>query len=299
MKKNVLILLSDLDSINIEIIQKSLFFFKKDTKNNYIFIGCKKELSKKINLKKNHLNIINIKSHLNKKTYFNRTIKKAFKILKSKKAQALINLPLNKTNLPKKFNGFTEYIADYFKLKNHETMLLYNKKFSVSPNTTHIPLKLVSSKLSIKKIQKNIINIYNFYKTFIGIKNPIIGILGFNPHNGTDFKFTTEEDKIIKPAINSKKLKHITIYGPLSPDAGFNQIKTKELNCLIGNYHDQVLPTFKYIYKLNAINITLGLPFLRISPDHGTAKDIKNKGLAKPDSFLYALNFLEKYSKVI
>ena len=299
MKKNVLILLSDLDSINIEIIQKSLFFFKKDTKNNYIFIGCKKELSKKINLKKNHLNIINIQSNLNKKTYFNRTVTKAFEILKNKKAQALINLPLNKTNLPKKFNGFTEYIADYFKLQNHETMLLYNKKFSVSPNTTHIPLKLVSSKLSIKNIQKNIINIYNFYRKFIGIKNPIIGILGFNPHNGIDFKFETEEDKIIKPAINSKKLKYISIYGPLSPDTGFNQIKTKKLNCIIGNYHDQVLPTFKYICKLNAINITLGLPFLRISPDHGTAKDIKNKGLAKPDSFLYALNFLEKYSKVI
>jgi len=299
MKKNIIILLSDLDSINIEIVQKSLFFFKKKTKNNYIFIGCKNELSKKINLKKNKLNIINVQKDSNTKKYFKKTAEKSFFLLKNKEAQALINLPLNKKNLPRKFNGFTEYIASYFKLKNHETMLLYNKDFSVSPNTTHIPLRLVSSKLSKKIIQKTIINVYNFYKTFIGIKNPNIGILGLNPHNGIDFHYKTEEDKIIKPAINSKKLKHIKIYGPLSPDTGFNQIKTKKLNCLIGNYHDQILPTFKYIKKLNAINITLGLPFLRISPDHGTAKDIKNKGIAKPDSFIYALNFLEKYSKAL
>ena len=89
------------------------------------------------------------------------------------------------------------------------------------------------------------------------------------------------------------------IQGPLSPDSAFNEIKSKKINCLVGNYHDQVLPTFKYINKFKAINITLGLPFLRISPDHGPAQEIQGKNIANPDSFLYALNFFEKYYKKI
>ncbi len=91
--------------------------------------------------------------------------------------------------------------------------------------------------------------------------------------------------------------KKINITGPISPDSAFNQININKINCLIGNYHDQVLPTFKYINKFKAINITLGLPFLRISPDHGPAENIKGKNLANPESFLFALHFFEKYSK--
>ena len=87
--------------------------------------------------------------------------------------------------------------------------------------------------------------------------------------------------------------------GPLVPDVAFNMIDKKNINCLVGHYHDQVLPTFKYIHKFDAINITLGLPFLRISPDHGTASNLKNKNLANPDSFIAALKFFEKHYKKI
>ena len=82
----------------------------------------------------------------------------------------------------------------------------------------------------------------------------------------------------------------------LSPDSSFLEIKKKNLNSLIGHYHDQVLTTFKYINEFNAINITLGLPFLRVSPDHGTGLNILGKNKANPDSLIYALNFYEKYS---
>jgi len=299
MKKIVLIVVSDPHSVNYEIIKKSLFFFKNKRKNKYIFIGCKKEFFKKIRTKNKNINFINIKKNTNTKIYLKNCFEKAFKLLQKRHANALINMPLDKKFLPKNYVGFTEYISDFFKKKNKTTMLLFNNSFSVCPNTTHIPLKLVSSKLSKKKIITNIKNILVFYKQIIKIKNPKIALMGLNPHNGTDFNFSTEENKIIIPLINSKKFYPNKILGPISPDTAFNRINKLKLNCLVGNYHDQVLPTFKYINNFNAINITLGLPFLRISPDHGVATDIIGKNLANPDSFLYALNFLEKYYKRI
>ena len=300
MKKTILILPSDPHSVNYEIIKKTLFFFKnKNNKNNYLFVGDKNDLSNYLRSKKLNLNFVDVKKKLNTRNYLKNCFEKAFEILKSKKAHGIINLPLNKNFLPKKYPGFTEYISNFFKTSGKESMLLYSESFSVCPNTTHIPLNSVSKELSKKIIKKNIYNIYNFYKNILGIKKPNIAIMGLNPHNGMDFKKRLEEDKIIRPAISEMRKKNIQVQGPLSPDSAFNEIQSKKINCLIGNYHDQVLPTFKYINKFKAINITLGLPFLRISPDHGPAQEIQGKNIANPDSFLYALNFFEKYYKKI
>ena len=300
MKKTILILPSDPHSINYEIIKKTLFFFKnKNNKNNYLFVGDKNDLSNYLGSKKLNLNFVDVKKKLNTRNYLKNCFEKSFEILKNKKAHGIINLPLNKNFLPKKYPGFTEYISNSFKTSGKESMLLYNESFSVCPNTTHIPLNSVSKELSKKIIKKNIYNIYNFYKNILGFKKPTIAIMGLNPHNGMDFKKRLEEDKIIRPAISEMRKKNIQVQGPLSPDSAFNEIQSKKINCLIGNYHDQVLPTFKYINKFKAINITLGLPFLRISPDHGPAQEIQGKNIANPDSFLYALNFFEKYYKKI
>jgi 4-hydroxythreonine-4-phosphate dehydrogenase len=299
MKKLILIIASDPNSINYEILNKSMHFFKKkNKKNEYLIIGNKKEILENVKIEKNILNIFNIEKHRNTGLYLEQCFKTSFNILKKKKAHGIINLPLNKKFLPKKYPGFTEYISNFFKVKDKETMLLYNEKFSVCPNTTHIPLSQVSKKLTKKIIVKNILNINNFYKKIIN-KNPRIGIMGFNPHNGQDFNQKLEEEKTILPSIKNVKKKKIRIIGPISPDVAFNEIENQKIDCLIGNYHDQVLPTFKYIYKFNAINITLGLPFLRISPDHGTAENIIGKNLANADSLLYALNFFETYFKKI
>lgn len=295
MKKKILILTSDPLSINYEIIKKSIFFFNKQNKNDYIFVGCKKDFIKNTKLNKTNLNFINIEKSSSIKSYLKNCFEVSFNLLQNKKAHGLINLPLNKKFLPKKYPGFTEYIADYFNLKNQETMLLYNQNFSVSPNTTHLLLKHVSKKLNFETINKNILNINFFFKKIIGIKTPRLGLMGLNPHNGIDFKNTTEENKILIPALKYNQKRGIKILGLLSPDFAFLTMKEKKINCLVGNYHDQVLPIFKFINKFKAINITLGLPFLRISPDHGTAIDIKGKNKANPESFLYALNFFEKY----
>ena len=208
-------------------------------------------------------------------------------------------MPLNKRFLPGNYPGFTECIADAFNRKGKETMLLYNQNFSVCPNTTHIRIKDVSKNLNQKKIITNITNIDNFYKNIPGVKRPMIGVMGLNPHSGMDFEKNTEENSVINPAIKKLIKNKIRVIGPLVPDVAFNEVNKKKINCLVGHYHDQVLPTFKYIHKFDAINITLGLPFLRISPDHGTASNLKNKNLANPDSFIAALKFFEKHYKKI
>jgi 4-hydroxy-L-threonine phosphate dehydrogenase PdxA len=300
MKKTILILPSDPNSVNYEIIKKTLFFFNnKKNKNNYVFVGDKKDLTDYTNSKNNNLKFVDIKKNRNTKLYLQSCFKKSFELLKNKKAHGIINMPLNKKFLPKRYPGFTEYISNFFNTNGKETMLLFSDNFSVCPNTTHIPLNLVSKQLSKNKIKKNILNIFNFYKNVVGLKKPIIGIMGLNPHNGVDFKGRLEEDTIIRPVIREMRKNNVQIQGPLSPDSAFNEIQSKKINCLIGNYHDQVLPTFKYINKFKAINITLGLPFLRISPDHGPAQEIQGKNIANPDSFLYALKFFEKYYKKI
>jgi 4-hydroxy-L-threonine phosphate dehydrogenase PdxA len=298
MKKLILIIASDPISVNYEILRKSMHFFKKKKKNEYLVIGNKDEIIKRTGIENNALNILDIKKKKNVSLYLEECFKIAFHILKKGKAHGIINLPLNKKFLPKKYPGFTEYISDFFNTKNKETMLLYNESFSVCPNTTHIPLAEASKKLTKELIVNNVLNINNFYKKILK-KTPIIGMMGFNPHNGQDFSQKLEEEKTILPSIKCIKKKRIKIIGPISPDVAFNDIESKKIDCLIGNYHDQVLPTFKYINKFNAINITLGLPFLRISPDHGTAENIIGKNLANPDSFLYALNFFEKHFKKI
>jgi len=296
MKNSILIITSDTNSANYEIIKKSISYFKKKRKNNYIFIGNKKKIEKKIGVLR-ELNFINI-NYTSEKKYLEKSFEKAFELILQKKAKGLINLPLNKkTFLGKKYPGVTEYISEKFNLKNKETMLLYSDKFSVSPVTTHIKLKKVYNKINQTKIINNIINIDNFYKKIIGIKKPKIAILGLNPHCGVDFFGSLEEKKIIIPAI--KKVKNVNVAGPFSADTVFLEINKKKINSIIGQYHDQVLPTFKYANKFQGINVTLGLPFLRISPDHGTAKNLINKKHVDNTSFIYALNFFEKYYKKI
>ncbi len=228
-------------------------------------------------------------------------MKNLLALYKEKKVHGLINLPLNKKDfLDNSFPGVTEYISNKFQCSGKETMLLYNHNFSVSPLTTHLKVKDISKNLTSKKIINNFINILTFYQKIIKKKNPTIGFLGFNPHNAIDFFSNSEETKIIIPTLKKLKKKYKkNIIGPISPDISFVKRKKDNINSLIGMYHDQVLTTFKYINQFSAINITLGLPFIRVSPDHGTATDIIGKNKADPKSFLYCLNFFEKFHKTI
>ena len=140
-------------------------------------------------------------------------------------------------------------------------------------------------------ISDKIILINNFYKKKFGFK-PKIAILGLNPHCESIHKFN-EDEKIIKPVIKILKKKY-KISGPFSADTFFIKGIRKKFDVIVGMYHDQVLTPIKTIYEYDAINITLGLPFIRISPDHGPNEKMLGKNLSNPQSLIQAINFLDK-----
>ena len=162
---------------------------------------------------------------------------------------------------------------------------------SVCPITTHLPLKLVSKKINYKNISQNIDLIDKFFKKKFKIK-PKIAILGLNPHCESIHKFN-EDEEIIRPAIKKLK-KNYNVSGPFPADTIFLKNNRKKFNVIVGMYHDQVLTPIKTIFEYNAINITLGLPFLRISPDHGPNEKMLGKNLSNPESLIQAINFLDK-----
>ncbi len=202
----------------------------------------------------------------------------------------IINCPLSKGLLNSNHIGVTEYLASKCRVvDNSEVMLIKSQKLSVCPITTHINIKDVSKKLSSSIIQRKIKTINNWYKKRYKRKANI-GILGLNPHNA-EYKRNSEEIKIIIPAIKRLKKAKIKVTGPLVADTLF--IKDyKKYDVVVGMYHDQVLTPLKTLYKYNAINVTLGLKYLRVSPDHGPAVNLINKKIASPDSLLNCIKFV-------
>ena len=170
-------------------------------------------------------------------------------------------------------------------------MLIYNQKLSVSPITTHLPLKDVYKNISKIKIINHVKKIDFFFKKYLK-KKPNIAITGLNPHCESNFK-KSEEKNIIIPAINYLKSKKFKVSGPFPADTIFLKDNYKKFDVIIGMYHDQVLTPIKSIFGFNAINITLGLPFLRISPDHGPNVKMFGKNISNPDSLREAIKFLD------
>ena len=251
--------------------------------------------NKKINLINIDFHFIKIFDKISNKSnsYIEESFKVALEILKKNKCSGLINGPISKKNfLGEKFLGITEYLASKKNKKDKVAMLIYNKKLSVSPITTHLPLKEVHKNITKNKIINHVKLIKNFYieKTK---KNPKIAITGLNPHCESNYK-TSEEDKIIKPAIKHLNKKKYKIGGPYAADTIFLKQNLKNYDVVIGMYHDQVLTPAKTLFGFDAINITLGLPFIRISPDHGPNSSMLGKNLSNPKSLIEALKFLDK-----
>ena len=253
------------------------------------------------NINNNFINLINVEynqeiafDNISNKSqnYIKQSFKIAFKIIKSGKATKLINGPISKQKfLKKKFLGITEYISDYFSSKN-TAMLIFNKDLSVCPLTTHEPIKLVSKKINQKLIINKVRLISAFYKKYLGYV-PKIGVTGLNPHCESNLS-KNEDSNIIKPTIKYLRKLNFKISGPFPADTIFLKKNRKEFNVIIGMYHDQVLGPLKTIYEYDAINITLGLPFIRISPDHGPNVNMIGKNLSDPLSLIKAILFLDK-----
>ena len=217
----------------------------------------------------------------------------ALHLIKKNDFLGLINGPISKKNfLKEKYLGITEYLAIKTKRKNNVAMLIYNKKLSVSPLTTHIPLKLVHSMITKKKIVDQIKLINQFYKKEIK-KKPKIAITGLNPHCESNYK-NSEEKKTIIPAIKFLNKKNIKVDGPFAADTIFLKEQSKKYDVIVGMYHDQVLTPLKTMFGFEAINITIGLPFIRISPDHGPNFKMLGKNKSNPGSLIQAIKFLNK-----
>ena len=310
--KPVLVVAGEPKSVFFEILIKSLKF--KKYKSPIIIIASyyllhkemrKMKYKKKIrliyekdlkNLELNNksLNLIDVSYSPNKnhkKNYIKNSFNVAFRIIKSGFTKKIINGPINKNDfLEKKFLGMTEYISKKFNQKKF-AMLIYNKKLSVCPITTHLPIKNVSNKITKNLIIEKALLINNFYKNNFGFK-PKIAVTGLNPHCETLNRFN-EDDKIVKPAIKKLQKDRLKVKGPFSADTIFLKQNRKNYNAIIGMYHDQVLAPFKTLNEYDAINITLGLPFFRISPDHGPNVKMINKNLSNPLSLIRAIEFLD------
>ncbi len=224
--------------------------------------------------------------------YINETFETALDIIKKNNFSKFINGPISKKYFLKgKSLGITEYLANKTK-KDKVAMLIFNKDLSVSPLTTHLALKNVHKKITKQKIYTQVNLINNFYKRKFN-KLPRIAITGLNPHCESNFQ-NSEEDKIIIPAIKKLRLKNTKINGPFPADTIFTKLLLKKYDVIIGMYHDQVLSPMKALFNFDAINITLGLPFIRISPDHGPNYSMLGKNLSDPKSLIQALKFLDK-----
>ena len=299
--KKKYIFLGEIDSINIELVVKSFGLLKN--KVNYILICNKKDLLKSnyfkksklklneilnpidfTNYKKNKLNLFNV-DNISTKKHINliNQIKISNNIAHSTKCD-LVTMPIDKSVFKKemKFVGMTEYLG---KLNKTTTlMLMSGDKFSIIPMTTHINLKNIS-----KFINTNLVNFFfkNLYRNIKDAKYSLnfknIKFLCYNPHCGEEGTLGNEDILISKILKKYPKIK-----GPFSGDSIF--IKIEKNTLFLSTYHDQALIPFKILNK-KSINITLGLNYRRLSPAHGTAKEIKNKFIADNTSYLTCLLF--------
>ena len=215
----------------------------------------------------------------------------AMRLLKSNVSNKFINGPISKkTFLKKKYNGITEYLAKKTNTKKF-AMIIYNKKLSVCPLTTHLPIKYVSKKINKLEIIDKVKLINKFWKEKFN-KQIKIGVTGLNPHCESIDSFS-EDKNIILPTIKKlQKLKY-NIEGPLAADTIFLKTNRKKFDLIIGMYHDQVLTPIKTIYEYDAINITVGLPFIRVSPDHGPNESMLGKNKSNYLSLLNSIKFLD------
>ena len=216
---------------------------------------------------------------------------KAMDLIKKKEIDCLVTCPVSKeaVNLAGiKFSGHTEYLANKTNTKDFVMMLL-NKQLKISLVTRHIPLVEVSKQLSQNRLYKTIFITYQSLKKIFLIKHPRIVVAGLNPHASDNGLIGCEENKIIKPVLNKAKSLIRYIDGPLSADVAISKARQKEYDCVIAMYHDQALIALKLLGILTGVNITLGLPFIRTSPLHGTAFDIAaTETSANPSSLIEA-----------
>ncbi|MGA2775058.1 MAG: 4-hydroxythreonine-4-phosphate dehydrogenase PdxA [Candidatus Omnitrophota bacterium] len=218
-------------------------------------------------------------------------LNKALELIKRNTFDCLVTLPVSKeaVNLSGlKFSGHTEYLTEACAVKD-TVMMLLNRELKFSLVTRHIPLKEVAKKLNKRDLENNILMVIESLRELFRVKKPRIVVCGLNPHASDNGVIGDEENQVIIPAL--KKIRHKTfIKGPVSADIAVALAKNKKYDCVIAMYHDQALIPLKLTSFETGVNLTLGLPFVRTSPLHGTAFDIASQfDKADPRSLIAAI----------
>jgi 4-hydroxythreonine-4-phosphate dehydrogenase len=223
--------------------------------------------------------------------YAFKSLEMAVKDLKGGKLNALVTAPLNKNMVNNEllpFKGHTEYLAQQANVHDY-IMFLVSNDLKVGLVTGHVPLKEVSSKLSKDLVLKKIKLMIDSLKNDFGITKPKIAVLGLNPHAGDAGLLGSEEKDIIEPAVKTAQEEGMIVYGPYPADGFFGSKQFTKFDAVLAMYHDQGLIPFKYFAFEDGVNYTAGLPFIRTSPDHGTAYNIAGKNIADESSMRNAL----------
>ena len=307
-KPNVGITIGDYNGIGPEVTLKAL-------KNNKILKSCniflitdkeiidslKIPIDKKVNLHLSKNKII--LKHGNPTIHSGRAsldyISEGIDLIKNNKIDCLVTAPISKTAISlagSKFKGHTDLLQKAFK-RNEVVMSFFSKKFNVSLATIHIPVKKISKSLTKELIINQVKIINDFFKVFLKSKKPRIGICGLNPHASEDGNIGDEDLTIISPAVKFLQDSNIDIKGPLPADTVFVKSTRNKFDIIHAIYHDQGLVPFKMIAFDTGVNVTLNLPFVRTSPDHGTGYDIAGMNKASSSSMEEAILLAVKIYK--
>ena len=226
-----------------------------------------------------------------------KAIEIAIDLTSSSRVRAVVTNPIQKNTLTQSgfpYPGHTEFLGSLSQIKCTPVMLLRSKQLSVVPVTIHEPISRVSKLLTTDLIVRTVVITANSLQTDFGIARPRLWLSGLNPHAGESDTIGTEETTIIKPAVDCIRAQGINAVGPIPADSMFHSDARKEYDAAICMYHDQALIPLKTLDFWNSVNVTIGLPFIRTSPDHGTALDIAGSGKACPLSLISAIQLADE-----
>lgn len=239
-----------------------------------------------------HKNVIPGQLDVINNNYVINTLKRASQGCMNGEFSALVTGPIHKAILNIggiSFRGHTEFLSQYCNLKK-TVMMFSNNKLRIALITTHIPISAVAKQITQENLYDTILILSEGLKKYFGILHPIIYVCGLNPHSGESGYIGTEEIEIITPTINIlNKNINCKIIGPLPADTIFQPKYLQHADVILTMYHDQGLPILKYLGFNQSVNITLGLPFIRTSVDHGTALKLSGTGTAKHNSMQMAI----------
>jgi 4-hydroxythreonine-4-phosphate dehydrogenase len=227
------------------------------------------------------------------------TLRQAVALLQSGAAGALVTGPVNKAVINQAgipFTGHTEFLAGLAGVPQ-VVMMLAAPGLRVALVTTHLPLRAVADAITPETVESCIrITAHDLNKHF-GVANPRLQVLGLNPHAGEGGHLGHEDDAIIAPAIARCRADGIDAFGPVPADTAFNPPRLLQCDAIVAMYHDQGLPVLKHAGFGRSVNVTLGLPFIRTSVDHGTALDIAGQGIADSSSLGHAVQMASEMIK--